>query len=393
MYFGVVSHGYEFAADGFGMRGTSIELTPGGEATLKIKRVNLAERLYRVTGEGIYAESAKLGKPAPIGEPLLNGQVTGQDSVLNAIYRGKLWWFWGDTGRQSYPLGHFSTAGATSDLPGQGGLDPAVGVNLKYFVGKDGFSRPMVPPTGAELHWIDGLVVVKDDKGQERMVTTVTKLKDLGKVVGREMMVFNDEKGTFETLKPIDLKSNGYLCGHPFRHSDGGTEYFYFGQNIPNRRVKADWSHLTDPATYEAFTDGKWETNSSPKEATPHLKDVDSKRSVEAHYGSVRWNEFLHKWVMIVVERGGKSSFLGEVWFAVAPAPEGPWTDARKVLTHARYSFYNPVQHEFFGEPNGKYLYFEGTYSTTFSRDDDPTPRYDYNQMMYRLDLSDERLK
>src|SRR5262249_12799355 len=40
----------------------------------------------------------------------------------------------------------------------------------------------------------------------------------------------------------------------------------------------------------------------------------------------------------------------------------------------------------------GRIIFFEGTYTTTFSRNDDPTPRYDYNQVMYRLDLSDRRL-
>ena len=91
---------------------------------------------------------------------------------------------------------------------------------------------------------------------------------------------------------------------------------------------------------------------------------------------------------MIVVQRGGKSSFLGEVWYAEADAPEGPWQDARKILTHDRYSFYNPVQHPLFDQDGGRTIYFEGTYSTTFSRENDPTPRYDYNQMMYRLDVA-----
>src|SRR5262249_10991329 len=35
---------------------------------------------------------------------------------------------------------------------------------------------------------------------------------------------------------------------------------------------------------------------------------------------------------------------------------------------------------------------FEGTYSHTFSGNQNPTPRYDYNQLMYRLDLADPRL-
>ena len=63
----------------------------------------------------------------------------------NCVYHGRLFWLWGDTGKPSYPLGHFATAGAVSDLPGHGGLDPAVGVNLEYFVDQDGFSRPICP--------------------------------------------------------------------------------------------------------------------------------------------------------------------------------------------------------------------------------------------------------
>src|SRR4051812_14130335 len=52
VFFTISSFGYEFPADGFGTRGTAIELAPGGSATLKIKRLNIAERLYRTTGEG-----------------------------------------------------------------------------------------------------------------------------------------------------------------------------------------------------------------------------------------------------------------------------------------------------------------------------------------------------
>src|SRR5438046_2801651 len=38
VFFHVKSHGYEFAADGFGMRGVALDITPGGSARLKIKR-------------------------------------------------------------------------------------------------------------------------------------------------------------------------------------------------------------------------------------------------------------------------------------------------------------------------------------------------------------------
>src|SRR5262249_8051976 len=74
VFFYVKSHGYEFAKDGFGFRGKSIEVKEGGSITLKIKRLNIAERLYRVTGAGIYRDSVMVGKKLPIKEPLLNAQ-------------------------------------------------------------------------------------------------------------------------------------------------------------------------------------------------------------------------------------------------------------------------------------------------------------------------------
>jgi hypothetical protein len=110
-----------------------------------------------------------------------------------------------------------------------------------------------------------------------------------------------------------------------------------------------------------------------------------------AHGGSIYWNEHRKRWVMIAVEIMG-TSFLGEVWYAEADTPLGPWVYARKVATHEKYDFYNPKQHPFFSKENGRVIYFEGTYTKTFSGNPEATPRYDYNQVMYKLDLDDPRL-
>ena len=95
---------------------------------------------------------------------------------------------------------------------------------------------------------------------------------------------------------------------------------------------------------------------------------------------------------MICVESYGSTSYLGEVWYAEADTPLGPWVYARKIVTHDKYSFYNPKQHPMFDKEGGRIIFFEGTYTTTFSGNPDPTPRYEYNQVMYQLDLSDPRL-
>jgi hypothetical protein len=429
VFFYVKSHGYEFPKDGFGFRGKALKITEGGEVKLTIKRLNIAERLYRVTGGGIYGDSVLVGKPTPLRELLLNGQVLGSDSVVNAIYRGKVYWFWGDTNRPSYPLGNFNVPGATSRLPADGGLDPAVGVELSYFLDDKGFAKETCPMPGPGPTWIHGLVALKDSGGRERLFAGYMKVRKEMEIYERGLAEFNDEKQQFEKVRAIDKDTPLYPRGNTFLHKDRGVEYVYFATPYPLVRVPADPEKLKDPAAYEAFTclqpgsrltdpkierdaDGRprysWKKNTppvgpaeqtkliragllKPDEALLQLQDADTGRPVFAHAGSVYWNKYRGRWVMITVESGG-TSFLGEVWYAEADTPVGPWVHARKIVTHDQYSFYNPKQHPYFDNQEGRIIFFEGTYAATFSGNPSPTPRYDYNQIMYKLDLADPRL-
>jgi hypothetical protein len=438
VFFRVRSDGYEFPADGFGMHGKAFAITPGGHAKIAVHRTNIAERLYRLTGEGVYRDTVLLGHASPTSQPLLNAQVTGQDSVQSAAYHGKIYWFFGDTNRQSYPLGHFGTAGATSELPGHGGLDPEVGVDLNYFTDARGFSRPMFKASGAHPRWLDGLVVLKDTGGVERLVGKCDTHKSLEAVLERDLVVFNDADAAFESVAKLPLDAPLHPRGHTFLLETQGKTWCYFCDPFPNVRVPADLESMKDPTRYEAFTplvagsrvlpgnarvtdlqfdrgdDGKfawaWKPNTAPlsyeqqaalirsgkmsvAEARFCPLDVETGKPVYLATGSVCFNAYRNKWIMIASQWGGKTSFLGEVWYAEAQQPEGPWMRARHILTHDRYSFYNPAQHPYFDQQGGQVIYFEGTYAGTFSRDSDLTPRYDYNQIMYRLDLSDPRLE
>jgi hypothetical protein len=51
------------------------------------------------------------------------------------------------------------------------------------------------------------------------------------------------------------------------------------------------------------------------------------------------------------------------------------------------------VHHPFFDQDGDRVIYFEGTLSSYFSKNRRAVPRYSYNQLMYRLDLADPRLK
>jgi hypothetical protein len=88
----------------------------------------------------------------------------------------------------------------------------------------------------------------------------------------------------------------------------------------------------------------------------------------------------------------GKPSAFGELWYAEAAVPTGPWGKTVKVLSHQNYTFYNPRLHPEFTAPTSPILIFEGTFTMQFADRSAPVPRYDYNQILYRLDLDDPAL-
>jgi len=428
VYFFVKSHGYEYPADHFGYRGKSLRTKSGGKATLKLKRLNIAERLYRMTGSGIYRDSVMLGEKPPTKHSLLNGRVTGSDSVVSTIFDGRLYWFWGDTNLPKYPLGNFHAPGATSSLPGKGGLDPSVGVNLEYFVDDEGYAKKTCEMPGEGPTWIDGLTTLKDKTGNERLLAHYVKVTQAMVTHTRGIAEFSTTKNEFEMVTEFKLNEL-HPTGHPLRVTTDKVDYLYFAQPFPYTRVEATMEAFLDQSQYEAYTclkatndrmspevirnargeaEYKWRRGGIPfnkiltkdlvkqgklkaNEAIFQLHDRETGKPIQAHGGSLAWNEFRQKWVMIVLETFG-TSFLGEIWYAEADTPLGPWQDAVKIVSHDNYSFYNPKQHPYFDQGGGRYIYFEGTYTHTFTNNPDQTPRYDYNQIMYRLDLEDERL-
>jgi hypothetical protein len=430
VFFSVSSHGYDVSKDGFGFRGKAFDVVNGGRVRFAIDRVNIAERLYRVIGAGIYRDSVLVGDKVPIREPILNAQVLGSDSVLNAVFRGKVHWFWGDTNRPGYPLGNFHSPTATSKLPKDGGLDIEVGVDLEYSVDPQGFAAASAPLPGEGPTWLDGLTILKDSSGNERLFAAYAKIKPPLDAYERGLAEFHPETRTFAKVAPIPLNAPIYPTGHPFPHRVDGVDYVYFADSYPLTRVHANVDDLAHPERFEAFTcllpgstienpaidrnsdgtpryiwrqgaialDGRGQARLvkagkiQESDALLQLRDVKTGRAVVAHKGSTYWNDYRGRWVMVTVETGGSSSVLGEVWLAEADTPVGPWVYAQKVVTHDRYSFYNPKQHPMFAKENGRVIFFEGTYTTTFSGNPNPTPRYEYNQIMYKLDLGEPRL-
>jgi hypothetical protein len=434
VFFTVKCQGYEPPKASFGYEGVRLRAKAGGEATVKLKRINIAERICRLTGAGRYRDSVMLGDDVLEGDRITRGGVVGQDSIQSAIYRGKTWWFWGDTSRAAFPLGLFRTAGATTPLirPGQDSLDR--GLPYEYFVDESGFARAMIPyPEHKDgVIWISGLVVVPNSKGEERMVCRYSRRKGLAEELEQGIAEFDDEKQIFVpvTHQPLDEKWR-FIDAHPIVFEEGGNRWLMWGDAAMTVRVPATFEAVCDPKRYEAFTclkegstrrdpevdrtaDGKpnwrWTHAERPMSGEAEqrllksgaLKPEEARLSPESAtepgqrirlaFGTVRFNKHRNCWVLISGQHGGSSSFLGEVWYSEAPSPTGPFAKAVKIVTHAGQSFYNVCHHDCLDEQGGRIVSFEGTYTNSFTKNIAPTPRYEYNQILYRLDLDDERL-
>jgi hypothetical protein len=438
VFFTVRSHGYAVPKDGFGIAGVRITPCVDKPVEIKIKRHMAAERLCRLTGEGLYRDSLLLGYKPPFAVSPAPGRVAGQDSVEALLYHGKVYYFWGDTLRMEYPLGLYRTSGATTAVPDPKDpkSDPAAGIPFDYFTdAKTGFARAMMPqperPEG--VIWIDAVCVVPDDKGVDKLITHYSRRKGLGGEYEQGIALFNDEKAIFESAKQLPLTETWRRPkGCPILYEDCDTKWLLFGSPTPNVRVPATLKDVLDPTRYEAFTcalvppdgkpaepnvgaDGKpvwrWQKELPPTDSKMEHQWIKEQKlkadyarfspsdaaaptdRIELHRGSVRWNAYRQRWVLVAGQIGGKSSFLGEVWYAEASSPTGPFQKAVKVVTHDRQTFYNVCHHRFLDRDDGRTIHFEGTYTNDFSGNPEKTPRYNYNQILYRLDLDAEALR
>ncbi len=383
IWFDVIGHGYGVPKDGFGMRGVRITPEPGETLRIEVNRMNIAKRIGRITGAGLFAESQKLGSNLDWQD----SGIHGSDSVQNAVHRGRLFWAWGDTTMPNYPLGIFDMSSATTAVQPLTSLEPPLRLRLDYFTDDKGRQRGVAKMPGSGPTWVTAYVSLPDKTGTQRLVGSYVKIKPPLDAYESGLCVWNDETSRFDLLRVLWTQSDAAPKqtpmpeGHPALWKDAmGKEWVLFGNPLPTLRC---------PATFEAWQDSStWEVL-KPQET---LASTDGGK-VKPHSGSIAWSDFRKRWVTVFMENFGKPSVFGELWYAEADEPTGPWSTAVKVLTHENYTFYNPRIHPEFTPAGSPVLFFEGTYTKEFARHAHATPRYDYNQILYRLDLDDPGLE
>jgi len=376
----VEGHGYGVQPDGFGYRGVRIVPRPEKTVTIKVKRQLPARRLGRITGGGLFAESQKLGEESDWTEQ----GILGCDSVQNAVHKGKLVWGWGDTVLPGYPLGRFHMIGAATELRPISSFEPPIKLRYEYVRDAQNIPSNVAKMPGSGPTWLGGYVSLPSSDGNHKLVATYAKIEPPLSEYERGLCVWNEATLRFDKLKTVWTRDVGpkkppvVPTGHPVFWTDKHDKrWIFFGDPFPV---------LKCPATFEAWsTPEQWQTL-TPQPTVPAR---DSEVTVKPHRGAIAWNDFRGKWVTVFTQLNGDTSTLGELWYAEAKEPTGPWQNAIKVVTHNEYTFYNPQLHVEFTDDDSPLLLFEATYTHTFSKTLTPTPRHDYNQVLYRLDLDE----
>jgi hypothetical protein len=299
-------------------------------------------------------------------------------------------------------------------------LDPQYGIPFNYFVdATSGFARAMMPlperPEG--VVWIDGLTVVKGNDGQDTMVAHYSRRRGLAEELEHGLAKYEDDKSIFRVLEKLDDPSEWrHPHGHSVKINDGDKSWLYFGNPFPTIRVQDTYAAVQDIQQYEAFspltsdsnTYKKWHWSRTEKPFGANeehewfnrkkknddefrylpVNHADPQERIFFHSGSLHWNSYRKKWIVIGCRIYGKDSLLGEVWYTESESPTGPFKHAIKIASHDKQSFYNVCHHDYLDRDGGRIVYFEGTFTNSFSGNPYQTPRYNYNQVLYRLDLS-----
>lgn len=421
VFFFVNGHGYEVDKDGFGYAGVRLDLKRGKIVELKVKRKLPAERLVRLTGIGQLRDSLLLGVDYSNYLVPKNGQVVGQDSIQTVSFQGELLCIWGDTSQATYPLGLFRAAGARAPLLDSTGkrFDPSKGIAYDYFIDETkGFVRAMMPLPDRKdgVIWLDGLTKVQNDEDNETVIAHYSRRAGLAEELEHGICALNPQTMQFDVLHVIEsLKEHRHPHGHAQIVEMEGKTWCVFGNPFPNLRVPASLKAIQDPNQYEWLTpldasgknyegwawkksaqdftskdEGIWLDSKAASKREPHFLPSNVEQPSERivfHNGSFAWNEYRQKWIVLGGRWLGKDSVLGEVWYTESDKLEGPYAQAVKVATHHQQSFYNVFHHPYWDQENGKTIFFEGTFTADFSGNSYKTPRYNYNQLLYRLDL------
>jgi hypothetical protein len=456
VWFSVLTDGYTFSDDRTCKpsithpcdSGIILHTTPGKIITLTVERKQLAERVFRLTGQGIYRDSVLLNIPTPINESSMEMVAPiGQDTLMLTKYKGLNYWFFGDTvcapsARQENCNGYGQHTIAATSID-QANQAPV----LQYFTSNINgmqWPKPVTPVGDLNMNtWTAAPFVINAGTPQEAMYAFYLKPYSTSADPSPDktgLVKWNESKQQFELLiewplnNGMEWLSNGHVVS-AFAPGEGVDGYVYFAGSFvlvraPKNKIAqlSAWESLTPLLSGSDMNNPKidpkgwgWkkgmpvfhqsdETTLIAKGIMPlsqaRMQIVDSitKKPVVVDSGVVHWNAFLKKYILVFGN--------GQLYLAMSDSMTGPWNTAVVIAQHedTHSSCYNSIQVSALSDATERNIYVACSYTSMWSNDAPAAgipnvwstclfgqnahqncapvvPRYEYNNLVYRLDL------
>ncbi len=398
----VSSPGYRMPPGDKSAAGLEIALSPASEITVPLVRVDIAQRIYRVTGTGIYRDSELLKREVPL--PLGNhaaGLVSAW-GVQRAALGTKVLWCWRQALLSNERNPSLNVVGAWSDHPEHGGLDPTQGIHYSYHTSGSDQAHSLLTADEPGGIWMEGLTSVPDESGKLQLVAHYTREGTKGERAEHGIAIWTEQK-RFERIVILgDEYEWQFPAGQCVTRRGEDAEWCYFAAPFCRVRCPARLDAVRNPGSYQALA---WDRNQQKhtwqQERPPltqreesvgvadgsitqpltQVENATTRRPVSIQESSIEWNPHHRCYVMIA------SSADGDLWFSESPHIQGPWKNAIRILSADPGKCAAPVQHPFMNQEGGRIIWFETAYLES------SLPRYDGTELMYRLDLADLRLK
>jgi hypothetical protein len=182
VYFNVEGPGYALPKDGFGYAGVKLTPVAGKTAQVKVLRTNIAERLCRLTGQGIYRDSKLAGKgaAAAASEPVRGCDGPGLragGAVERALLLDLRRHVSGRTIRWEIfippPHGVMRRTRAAWIL--------STASTFEYVTDENDAVAKMLPVEEPGVVWLFGMLTVMDAEKHEHLIAHYSRWRDLGK--------------------------------------------------------------------------------------------------------------------------------------------------------------------------------------------------------------------
>lgn len=398
----VNSPGYGLAAEDSDSNSLLVQLAASGDAVIKLVRLDIAERAYRITGAGIYRDSELLGREVPLPSGSFSSGLLSASGTQRITLGKKVLWCWRDALLSHERIPSLGVVGAFSQIPDSGGLDPTQGVHFSYLpTGSDQVESLLIAEEPG-IMWIEGLASVQDENGADAVVAHYVRQGSKGERAEHGIALWTEEQ-RFERIVVLGEEYEWqFPSGQAVRQRTNEQDWCYFASPFCHVRCPARLDAVRNPAAYQALTwdssakapvwqqtlppmtqrdESSWVAEGRVQHPHTQVEDHATRKPVPVLDASIEWNPHHHCYIMIA------ASVDGDIWMAESTQIEGPWQRAIRIVNAEPGMCTKPVQHPFMNQEGGRIIWFETALLDTNA------PRYDGNELMHRLDLDDPRLK